>query len=77
MKTLEEKYAIISSMNMDGSKGSTQFSPEQLAICDELSQMLVDFNFRKGPVPNFPPEVRRNVAIVRDMVMAEEAKTAF
>ncbi len=75
MKTLEQKYATISEMTIDVSKGLEQFTWEQIEACDTVTQAILDFNLKGAPKPEIPeiPETANiKLAQVQDMQLASE-----
>ncbi len=78
MKTLEQKYATISEMTIDVSKGLEQFTWEQIEACDTVTQAILDFNLKGAPKPEIPeiPEIPETANIklaqVQDMQLASE-----
>ena len=54
MKTLEQKYATISEMNIDVSKGLEQFTWKQIEACGTVTQAILDFNLKGAPKPEIP-----------------------
>ncbi|MCH1505990.1 MAG: hypothetical protein GWQ05_14885 [Verrucomicrobiaceae bacterium] len=72
MKTLEQKYATISEMNIDVSKGFEQFTWEQIEACDTVTQAILDFNLKGAPKPEIPETANIKLAQVQDMQLASE-----
>ena len=72
MKTLEQKYATISALNIDVSKGFEQFTWEQIEACDTVTQAILDFNLKGAPKPEIPETANIKLAQVQDMQLASE-----
>ena len=73
MKTVDKRYATISELNIEVSKGLEQFTPEQIAACDTVTQAILDYNFKGSPKPDIPETANIKLAQVQDMQLASEA----
>ena len=72
MKILDKKYAIISALNIDVSKGLEQFTPEQIEACDAITKAIMDYNFKGSPKPEIAETANIKLAQVQDMQLASE-----
>ncbi|NCF88280.1 MAG: hypothetical protein GWQ08_22630 [Verrucomicrobiaceae bacterium] len=72
MTTLDKKYAIISALSIDASKGLEQFTLAQIAACDAVTQAILDYNFKGAPKPEIPEAANMKLAQVQDMQLASE-----
>ena len=73
MKTLKQKFDVISEMSIDDSRGSRQFTPEQIEACDAVTEAILNHNLHGSEKPEIPEDVNLKLGIVQDMQLAEEA----